>query len=92
MYLNFLVIIIKIDPTLFIYKCKGGWWMKGVLSDQSLEEFNKFLVEMVTSHFVVYKTFAKKLAEQPNSTYTFISGSSCEEMYDRLQIINNFSS
>jgi hypothetical protein len=34
---------------------------------------------MVTSHFIVYKTFAKSLAEQPGSTYTFISGGSGEE-------------
>ena len=35
--------------------------------------------DLVTSHFIVYKTFAKSLAQQPGSTYTFISGGSGEE-------------
>jgi hypothetical protein len=53
----------------------GGYWDKGMLSQQSLTEFNRVLNECVTSHFVVYKTFAPKLTETSNSTYTFITGS-----------------
>lgn len=60
-------------------KFKGGWWQKGVLSDQSLAEYNSVMNDMVTSHFLVYKAFAKELAKQSDSTYTFISGGSGEE-------------
>ena len=63
-----------------VFSALGGWWDKGVLSDQSLEEFNNVMNDMITSHFIVYKTFAKELANQPNSSYTFISGGSIEEM------------
>lgn len=52
---------------------KGGWWQKGKLSDQSLEEFISKGNDYLTSHFLVYKTFAKVLAQQPGSTYTFIT-------------------
>lgn len=71
----------KYDNNCLIYvpkKIKGGWWQKGVLSDQSIEEYNSVIADMVTSHFFVYKTFAKELAKQPGSTYTFISGGSGE--------------
>ena len=34
----------------------GGFWIKGVLSDQSMEEFDKMMHDMAYSHFVVYKT------------------------------------
>ena len=51
---------------------KGGWWQKGKLSDQTLNEFNSQLIDNVTSHFLVYKTFAKDLAKQPGSTYSMI--------------------
>lgn len=56
----------------------GSWWQKGVLSDQSLEEFNDVITNAISSHFVVYKTFAKILAANPGSTYTFITGGSGE--------------
>ncbi len=52
---------------------------KGVLSEQPLSEFFSVLTDFAASHFVVYKTFAKVLASEPNSTFTFISGGSGEE-------------
>ena len=61
----------------------GSWWNKGCLSEQSVDEFEKVFVENTKIHFLVYKTFAKCLNDQPNSTYTFISGAlgeGCETM------------
>lgn len=52
----------------------GGWWQKGTLSHQSLDEYRKIIDDSATSHFIVYKTFSKILSETPNSTYTFITG------------------
>lgn len=69
---------------------KGGWWMKGKLSDQSLDEFNTVMKSAVSSHFIVYKTFAKLLAQNPNSTYTFINGGSAELMYKNKNELFSF--
>jgi len=44
------------------------------LSEQPLSEFFSVLTDFAASHFVVYKTFAKILASEPKSTFTFISG------------------
>jgi NAD(P)-dependent dehydrogenase (short-subunit alcohol dehydrogenase family) len=52
----------------------GGYWEKGPLSQISLDDFNAAMNEFATSHFVVFRAFAKKLADTPNSTYTFITG------------------
>jgi NAD(P)-dependent dehydrogenase (short-subunit alcohol dehydrogenase family) len=61
-----------------VFSSLGGWWMKGYLSDQSVDEYMTVHRDMVLGHFIVYKTFAKVLAEQPGSTYTFITGGSGE--------------
>jgi len=44
----------KIDH---VVSALGGFWIKGVLSDQSMEEFDKLMHDMAYSHFVVYKTY-----------------------------------
>ena len=75
--------ILSVDKTVHhVVSSLGSWWQKGVLSEQSVEEFNALISNAVISHFVVYKTFAKILASNPGSTYTFItggSGESCEK-------------
>lgn len=50
----------------------GGWWQKGTLSNQSMQEFNSSITTLVVSHFLVYRTFSKELAKQPRSTYSKI--------------------
>lgn len=59
----------------------GGWWQKGKLTDQSVEQYQNDLSDMTIAHFIVFKTFAKLLAQTPNSTYIFINGSSMSSKY-----------
>ena len=78
--------IIKRDSKInHVVASLGGWWQNGVLSEQSVDEFQKVFVDLVKLHFIVYKTFSKVLIKEPKSTYTFITGAlgeGCETMPD----------
>jgi hypothetical protein len=56
----------------------GGWRTDGPLSNLTVSEYQKALQEMTLPHFVVYRTFANLLNQRPNSTYTFVTGGSCD--------------
>lgn len=74
--------IIKTDGKLnHVVASIGGWRSDGNLSTLKPENFQKTLTDLTLPHFVCYRTFAKYLSEQPNSTYTFITGGSGEAKF-----------
>ena len=72
--------ILRLDGQLnhVVASCGGGWRTDGPLSDLSVEQYTKVLTDYTLPHFICFKTFAKQLAQTPNSTYMFITGGSCE--------------
>lgn len=71
--------ILKVDGKLNnVVTSIGGWTTNGPLNTVSQPDFEKTLRALTLPHFLVYKTFAKYLSENPNSTYTFINGGSAE--------------
>lgn len=61
----------------------GGWRTDGPLSSVTVADYKQALEDMTLPHFVCYRTFARLLAEKPNSTYTFVTGGSCDaKMFD----------
>ena len=50
----------------------GGWRTNGNLSTLTPEVFQKELTDLTLPHFVCFKTFAKYLSENPQSSYTFV--------------------
>lgn len=56
----------------------GGWRTEGNLSTVPVNTYEQALKDMTLPHFVTYRTFAKMLAEKPNSTYTFVTGGSAD--------------
>ena len=61
----------------FFLKVDGG--KRKSFPEQSLEEYNSVLNDMLTPHFLVYKAFSKELSKKPGSTYS---------MNFRIQSIN----
>jgi len=58
----------------------GSWWQKGLLSKQSLSEFNGVMHNLVGAHFVCAKTFLPVLTTIKGSSYTIISGAAGERI------------
>jgi hypothetical protein len=71
--------ILKVDGKLNnVVTSIGGWTTNGPLSTVSQIDYEKTLRSLTLAHFLVYKTFAKYLSENPNSTYTFVNSGSAE--------------
>lgn len=52
----------------------GGWWQKGPILQQSLEEYNAVQKGHLQPHFMAVKTFLPLIADKEGSSYTFITG------------------
>eukprot|EP00731_Ephydatia_muelleri_P036853 Em0338g4a len=51
----------------------GGWWQKGPVLEQSLDEYNKVHKDGLQSHFIAAKTFLPLIADKEGTSYTFIT-------------------
>lgn len=51
-----------------------GWWQKGMLVQQSKFELESTLNSLVVAPFVAYKTFIHLVKDNPNGSYTFLTG------------------
>eukprot|EP00731_Ephydatia_muelleri_P024582 Em0016g853a len=51
----------------------GGWWQKGPVLEQSLDEYNKVHKDGLQSHFMAAKTFLPLIADKEGTSYTFIT-------------------
>ncbi|KAK7104029.1 17-beta-hydroxysteroid dehydrogenase 14-like isoform X2 [Littorina saxatilis] len=64
----------KRAPVQHVVACIGSWWQGGKLVDQTLAEFNQGMLDRVTGHFLLFKTFIPYLDKQQGSTYTILTG------------------
>jgi 3-oxoacyl-[acyl-carrier protein] reductase len=58
----------------------GGWWQKGPLLQQSVEELEENLRVRVVSHFCLAKYLIPVLKQGAESSYTFITGAGGEKV------------
>eukprot|EP00884_Botryococcus_braunii_P017489 jgi/Botrbrau1/4423/Bobra.0348s0013.1 len=59
----------------------GAWWQGGVLTDVSLEEYNKQLHNFSTSHFIFAKAMLPLLKKSAASSYTIVTGGAGERCF-----------
>ncbi|XP_076816573.1 chlorobenzene dihydrodiol dehydrogenase-like [Clavelina lepadiformis] len=51
-----------------------SWWQKGPVAQQSKTELESTLNSLVVAPFVAYKTFIPLVKDNPNGSYTFVTG------------------
>lgn len=54
--------------------CFGAWWQKGVLTEQSYEEFSAVIANFAGSHFVFSKYVLPQMRQAPTSSFLYITG------------------
>lgn len=59
-----------------IFSCSGSWWQKGKILDQSVEEFDSVVHDLLTVHFVIARNFLPVIEKNAESSYTIITGES----------------
>lgn len=57
----------------------GGWWQKGPMTDQSLQEFDRTIRDHVAGHFLLMRTFLPYLNTREGSTYTIVTNDAANQ-------------
>eukprot|EP00731_Ephydatia_muelleri_P024607 Em0016g878a len=68
----------------------GGWWQKGPVLEQSLDEYNKVHKDGLQSHFIAAKTFLPLIADKEGTSYTFITGAAGNNVVPNAGFVTMF--
>ena len=65
-----------------------SWWQKGPVALQSKHELESSLNSLVVAPFVAYKTFISLVKDNPNGSYTFVTGETVTFVFAIMCAIN----